>query len=213
MAANEPMTSNRLLMIAPIVTDLEATKSEEADAFRLCASHPVEDDHRRLRRQRIPGHPETSFHAPVDLELLADALHEIIERGGEAVHRQHDRGAQPLGDLGDAVERHGVGAVDRHHHDVEPPDLGKMAVVELVVKMAEMADAEARDLEDENGVAVTDHVGAGIVAEIAADGGRDVANEVFADSPRHDGRLSVLAPAMQHTWNALVGISCRDIKS
>src|SRR3954465_5790084 len=176
-----PMTSNRLLMISPIVTDLEATKSEEADAFRLRASHPVEDDHRRLRRQRVPGHPETSLHAPVDLELLADAFHEIVERSGEAVHRQYHRGAQPLGDLGDAVERHGVGAVDRHHHDVEPPDLGKVAVVKLVVEMAEMADAEARDLEDEDRIAVADHVGAGIVAEIAADVGGDVANEGVAD--------------------------------
>ena len=72
--------------------------------------------------------------------------------------------------------------------------------------MAEMADAEARHLEDEDGVAVTDHVGAGIVAEIATDVGRDVADEGVADALRHDGRLAVLAPAMQHTRNALVGI-------
>src|SRR5688572_33366097 len=32
--------------------------------------------------------------------------HELVQRRGETVHRQHHRGAQPLGDLGDAVERH-----------------------------------------------------------------------------------------------------------
>ena len=77
----------------------------------------------------------------VDDELLADQAHEFVERGSEAVHRQHHGGAQPLGDLGDAVERHRIGAVDRHHHDIEPADRREMRLVELVMQMAEMTDA------------------------------------------------------------------------
>jgi hypothetical protein len=34
--------------------------------------------------------------APVDLELLADLLHELVERGGEAMHRQYYGRAQRL---------------------------------------------------------------------------------------------------------------------
>src|SRR4029077_20609933 len=159
-----------------------AARSTRATVKRLgenCAgpSHTVEDDHRRRARQRIPGYPERPLDAPVDLELLADPAHEVVKRGCEAMHRQYDRGSQAFRDLRDAIERHGVSAVDRHHHDVEPPDLGKMAVVELVVQMAEMADAEARDLEDEDRVAVADHVRAGVVAEVTADIGGDIADE------------------------------------
>jgi hypothetical protein len=58
------------------------------------------------------------------------------------MHRQHDRGAQPLGDVGNAVDRHGIDAVDRHHHDVEPADRSEMTVVELDVRMPEMTDTE-----------------------------------------------------------------------
>lgn len=61
------------------------------------------------------------------------------------------------------------------------------------------------DLEDEDRIAVADHVGTGIVAEIATDIGRDVADECVADALRHDGRFAVLAPAMQHMGNPLVG--------
>ena len=111
-------------------------------------------------------------------------LHEFVERRHEAMHRQHHGGAQPPRDVGDAVERHRVGAVDRHHHDVEPADRGEMGVVELVVQMAEMADAEAGDLEDEDRVAVPDHLAAGIVAVVAADVGGDVADVDVADALR-----------------------------
>ena len=71
------------------------------------------------------------------------------------------------------------------------------------MQMAEMADAQACDLEDEDRVAVLDHVGAGIVAVEAADIGRDVADQHVADLLMDIGRLPVLAPAMQHMRNAL----------
>ena len=114
-------------------------------------------------------------------------------------------GAQPLGDLGDAVERHRIGAVDRHHHDVEPADRREMRVVELVMQMAEMADAEAGDLEDEDRVAVLDHRAAGTFAIIAADVGGDVADIDVADARRDLRRLSVLAPAVQDVRNFWIG--------
>src|SRR6202011_1746856 len=100
--------------------------------------------------------------------------------------------------LRDAVERHGIGAVDRHHHDVEPADRGEMALVELVMQVPEMADAETGDLEYEDRVAVLDHLGAGIVAEIAPDVGRHIADVPVADALRDSCRLSVIAPAVQH---------------
>src|SRR5581483_12204247 len=117
-------------------------------------------------------------------------------------------GAQSARDIGNAVERHGVGAVDRHHHNVEPADRREMTIVELHMQMAKMADAEAGNLEDEYRVAILDHVRAGGVAEIAADIGGDVADEDVADPLRNLRWLSVVTPAMQYMRDALVGKQC-----
>ena len=72
------------------------------------------------------------------------------------------------------------------------------------MQVAEMADAEAGDLEDEDRVAVLDHLAAGIVAEIAADVGGDIADEDVADALGDLRRLPVVAPAVQHMGNARV---------
>ena len=68
-----------------------------------------------------------------------------------------------------------------------------------------MADAEAGDLEDEDRVAVPDHLAAGIVGVIAADVGGDVADVDVADAFRDQRRLAVVAPAVQHVRDAAVG--------
>ena len=104
-----------------------------------------------------PAKSKAALGPLVDLELLADPAHEFIERGCEPVHRQHDGGPQAPRDLGNAVQRHRIGAVDRHHHDIEPADRREMTVIQLVMQVAEMSDAEAGDLEDEDRVAVLDH--------------------------------------------------------
>jgi len=86
----------------------------------------------------------------VDLELLADAAHELVQRASWKRcigSTTEERSRRVMSET--PVERHGVAAVDRHHHDVEPADRGKMAFVELVMQMSEMADAQARNLEDE----------------------------------------------------------------
>ena len=88
----------------------------------------------------------------------------------------------------------GIGAVDRHHHDIEPADRRELAVVELMVQVPEMADAEAGDLEDEDRVAVLDHLAATIVAEIAADVGGHVADEDVADALRLYSHRSPFSP-------------------
>src|SRR4029079_684739 len=98
------------------------------------------------------------------------------------MHRQYHGRTQAPCNIGDAVERHGVSAVDRDHDDVEPADRGKMGFVELVVQMAEMADAKTGDLEDEDRVAVPDHLAAGTLAVIAADVGGDVTDIDVVDA-------------------------------
>ena len=77
-----------------------------------------------------------------------------------------------------------------------------MAVVELVVEMPEMADTESGDLEDEDRIAVPDHVAARSVAEIAPDVGGHVADEDVADALRDVGGRAALAPAVQNMGNA-----------
>ena len=70
----------------------------------------------------------------------------------------------------------GDAAVDRRHHHVEPADRRELRLVGLVVEVAEMADAEAGDLEDEDRVAVLAHP-----VEAAADVGRHVAHPHLAE--------------------------------
>ena len=60
------------------------------------------------------------------------------------------RCTQPFDDLGHAVDGHRDAVVDRHHQHVEPADRGDMAFVELVMQVAEMADAQPRHLENED---------------------------------------------------------------
>ena len=122
------------------------------------------------------------------------------------MHRQHYGGLQALDDPGDAVERHRVGAVDRDHHDIEPADRGEVAVIELVVQMPEMADAEPGDLEDEDRVAIPDHLAAAAVAVIAPDVGGDVADIDVFDAQAGQRGLALLAPALQHMLDLRVGI-------
>src|SRR6185312_16680547 len=147
----------------------------------LVLSDPVENNDRWGSRQCLTRDTQGPLATPVDLEFLADPPHEILQWRFEPVHRQDDGGAQAPRDLGHAVQRHRIGAIDRHHQYVEPADRREMAVVELHMQMPEMADAEPGDLENENRVAVLDHVGAGMVAVEAADVGRDIADEDVAD--------------------------------
>src|SRR5206468_7981217 len=107
--------------------------------------------------------------------------HELVQGRHEAMHGQHDGGAQPPRNIGNAIERHGVCAVDRHHDDIEPADRREMTVVELVMQVTEMADAKAGDLEDKDRVAIPDHFTVRIVAKIASDVNRDVADQYIAD--------------------------------
>ncbi len=112
------------------------------------------------------------------------------------MHRQHDGGAQPPRDIRNAVERHGVSTVDRHHHDVEPADRRVVAFVELVMQVPEMADAETCDLEYEDRIAVLDHLAVRIVAVIAPDVGCHIADQHIADAERDSCRLSAAGVSM-----------------
>ena len=67
-----------------------------------------------------------------------------------------------------------------------------------------MADAQAGDLEDEDRIAVLDHLGVRAVAEIAADVGGYIADEDVADALGDLRRLTVIAPAVQHMGNARI---------
>jgi hypothetical protein len=52
-------------------------------------SNAAEDDDSRCGRQRVPRYPQAPLGPLVDFELLADPAHEIFERSGETMHRQH----------------------------------------------------------------------------------------------------------------------------
>src|ERR1700738_2084920 len=116
----------------------------------MCTFNPLQNDNRRRAWQRIPRNCQGPLRPHVDFELLADPAHEFVERRHEAMHRQHNGGTQPPRDFRNAVERHGITAVNRYHHDVEPADCREMALVELVMQMPEMTDAETSNLEDED---------------------------------------------------------------
>src|SRR3954451_5435380 len=79
-----------------------------------------------------------------------------------------------------------------------------MAIVELMMQVSETPDAKTGDFENEYGVTILDHLGAGIVTEIAPDIGGHVADEYIADAKRDFRRLSVLTPAVQHMRNARI---------
>src|SRR6202030_1838116 len=53
------------------------------------ASNSVEDNDGWCRRQGLAGDCQGPLAAPVDLELLADPAHELVERRHEAMHWQH----------------------------------------------------------------------------------------------------------------------------
>src|SRR6516164_10634196 len=165
-------------------------------------SDAVENNHRRRCGQRLAGNLQRARIPAIDLELSSDPIHELLQRRRKAVHRQNNGGAQSPCDLGYAVQRHGVGSVDRNHDDVEPADRGEMSIVELVMQMPEMANAETGHLEDEDRVAVLDHVNARVIAVEAADVGRDIADQYVADPLENLGGLVVVAPAVQHMRNA-----------
>src|ERR1700746_858860 len=63
-------------------------------ALTSACSNAAEDDDGRRARQRIPRNPQAPFGSLVDLELLTDPAHELVERGCEAMHRQYHRRAQ-----------------------------------------------------------------------------------------------------------------------
>src|SRR6201992_3299999 len=165
------------------------------------ASNAIQNNHGWRARQRIPRNFQRPLAADVDLELLTDALHEVFQRRGKAVHRQHHRRTQPFGDLGYSPQRQGVGAVDRHHHNVEPSDRRQMAVVERNMQVPEMADAQPGDLEDEDRIAVADHFAAGILAPVTTDIGGDVADQHIADLLIDARGAAVVTPAVQYMRN------------
>ncbi len=68
-----------------------------------------------------------------------------------------------------------------------------------------MADAKAGDLEDEDRIAVLDHLATGVLAPIAADIGGDVADIDVADPLRVVRGLAVLSPAVQHMADPGIG--------
>ena len=91
----------------------------------------------------------------LDVPVLADALQEAVERvAREEVHRDHQRRLQRGQHLDHAFEVERRAAVDRHQHDVDAADLVELLLRQRVMQMAEMRDAQVRDLEDEDRVAV-----------------------------------------------------------
>src|SRR6266576_5915740 len=57
------------------------------------ASNAVENNNRRRGRQLVPRDSQRALGSHIDFELLADLAHELVERGHEAMHRQHHGGA------------------------------------------------------------------------------------------------------------------------
>ncbi len=70
------------------------------------------------------------------------------------MHRQDQRRAQALDHPAHAVGPHGQTTIDRHHQHIQAADLGIMRVRQLMMQMAEMADTQPGNLEDEDGIAV-----------------------------------------------------------
>ena len=83
-----------------------------------------------------------------------------------------------------------------------------MAVGQRMVQMAEVPDAKPGHLEDEDRIAVRDHLRVGVAAieHVAADVGRHVADKHVADGEGVPGRGAVVVPAVQYMLDARVGM-------
>ena len=73
----------------------------------------------------------------------------------EKMHRDDDLRFQRGENFHHAIEIERVVAVDRRHHHVDAADLVELLLGERVMQMAEMGDAQVRDLEHEDRIAVT----------------------------------------------------------
>ena len=110
------------------------------------------------------------------------------------MHRDHQRRLQRGQHLDHAFEVERRAAVDRHQHDIDAADLVELLLVERVMQMAEMRDAQVRDLEDEDRIAVALRAAAALVADV----GRDRAHAHVLELEIMIGRLAVVLPAAQH---------------
>ena len=158
-------------------------------------SHAVQHNDRRAARQVVQRHLERSAAAEVNLEPLAHHGRELADRRRMTMHRQDDRRMQPVGDLTHVGERLRHAAVDRDHDNVEPADGRVVGVLQPMVQMAEMADAQACDFEDKDGIAVDLH------GPAAADVGRHVADEDIVDGERMSCRSALRIPAAQDEFD------------
>ena len=172
-----------------------------SDRFAYAQSVSRQHQHLGLARQRCLRDDDGCLAGGLDREVVADLIEEAVERiGVEVVHGQDQSRPQRLHHLHRAGDIHGVAAVDRHHHDVELADLGDLLVGQRVMQVAEMADAHAGQLEDEDRVAVRD-----VAAAPVADVGRDVADAHVRDGEVMPGRTAVGVPAAQHVLDVGIG--------
>ena len=78
-----------------------------------------------------------------------------------------------------------IGAVDRHHHDIDRAEFGKMRLCQRVVQVAQMRDAQIGHLENKDRVAVV--AGAAELADIGrhiADANISVFDVMVGEAPR-----------------------------
>ena len=148
------------------------------------------------------GHDHGRRVGKFDVELFPRTVEESFQRErAKEMHWNQKRRFERLHHLEHAVDIERIGAVDRNHHHIDAADLVELLLVQRVMQMAEMRDAEIGHLENENRIAVP----LGAAAEVA-DIGRHIAHAHVADVRVMAHRLAVfLRPAAQHMRNFRIG--------
>ena len=109
----------------------------------------------------------------------------------EIVHRDDQRRVDLAEHRDHVVDIERVAAVDRDEHHVDPAQRVEVVLGQRVVEVAEMGDAEARHLENEDRVHVALELAR--LAKAAADIGGDVAEPDVVDGEVVVRRRAVLA--------------------
>ena len=119
------------------------------------------------------------------------------------MHRQHDGRSQSFQNADHCRQIHGHAAVDSRHHNVEPPECRVLLRVRFMVQVTQMANAQTRNLEYENRVAVFFD----IIEEPAANIGGDVPNKHLSQVEVMVRGFASVAPSFQDMRDRRSGIA------